>query len=111
MLADVESLHRRVRHLSGNHILVLAERSYASVALYAYSVIKGCTLVPVSPNIDRQSLKRLLTELPLKFIYVDRSAAAQRPLVQASGYSLTLTPFGLPVLPEVKIRYSSELSV
>ena len=86
ILADVESLHRRVRHLSGNHILVLAERSYASVALYAYSVVKGCTLAPVSPNIDRRSLDRLLTELPVKFIYADRSATAQRPFVQTSGY-------------------------
>jgi acyl-CoA synthetase (AMP-forming)/AMP-acid ligase II len=76
---DVSRFADKVDVFDGSYIIMDALRSYTSIALYVYSLLHNCTLVPISNNIDRNSLQRLADELPVKFFYSDNS---QSPVIE-----------------------------
>lgn len=89
LIHDVEALKSKLAETNGErqygtHIIMSAQRSYQSIALYVFSVVYGYTLVPVTAEIDNRSLARLLRELPVAFFYADN--ADSRLLEEAKAH-------------------------
>ena len=108
LLSDVEGLHKRIGRRQGTHILMSAQRCYTSIALYVYSVIYQCTLVPVSAGIDEKSLERLIDELPVRFFYTDNASSKLLQKVNEKNIPTVITQAGRRLDEALLEKFSQE---